>query len=246
MALPVANLGYMPNLSTPSSPGVHMKGPNAWEQLAQAVAQGLLTQGVQNLTSRDYTTQAQAERLAVDPAAKQASFLDRLLQGPTTSKDQISELRREKAATKRTGMAEGGATYRTERTLKSNEGQSDLDRLFKSTSQDKDILSREELARTNIRAQQGEGNLDRLSREGMQRDALTNALQRERMGNETSTTNAGIMAGGLANQAKMGTLYNQLQNSAEFRKFMNPNDPARPITAEEIQAFISRFQQGPR
>lgn len=242
MALPIANLGYMPNLNTPSSPGVHMKGPNAWEQLATAVAQNLLSQGVQNATSRDYTTQAQQEGLAVDPQAKQASFLQKLLQGPTTGKEQFGQLRQEQSAQNIASTREQGETKRTRESIAANKENTLAQIGAQKEMQGKQLTSEEKRALDNIRSNENIAGNDRTSRERMNMDSNSTAITREKMGNEASTKNATIMANGMSGQAHIGDLYNKLQNSAQLQQFLHPDNPATPVSAEELQAFIQRFQ----
>lgn len=60
MALPIAQLGYLPQLpNAPHVPTTFVKNP--WQELAQAVITAAAQQGVQNLMQRDYATQATSE-----------------------------------------------------------------------------------------------------------------------------------------------------------------------------------------
>lgn len=111
MALPVAQLGYMPNINTPSGGG-HYTKPNPWRDLAiQAIADAA-SSGVKNEMSPDYTQQAQAEGLPVDPNAQKASFIQQFLHGPTTSQAQLEQLRGNASTQQVASMQEAAALNR--------------------------------------------------------------------------------------------------------------------------------------
>lgn len=112
MALPVAQLGSMPSLNTPSGGG-HYEVRNPWEDLAMQVLAGAVTQGVGNLMSRDYTQQAQQEGLPIDATAEAAPWWKKALMGPTTDSKQFGQLRGEQAQTQRAALSESSADKRS-------------------------------------------------------------------------------------------------------------------------------------
>lgn len=191
MALPVANLGYMPNMSTPSGGG-HYQVDNPWQQLAiQALAQ-VVSKGVGNAMSPEFTSQAQHEGLPVDPAATDAPWWKKALTGPTTSREDIERLRTnqntqniavqgEKGATKRSEeqiaatKSEGAATRGLQRDLEIKRSVDETNRLMAQLANQSSIA-----AGSNLTSLQG---IDK---------QLAGAQTREEMGNKTAIDVAGI------------------------------------------------------
>jgi len=113
MPLPVAQLGHMPNLSSPGrGPTTVIEDP--WRQLAIQVLGSVVQKGISNAFEQDFTTQAQREGLPVDPTAKNNSVLKRIFTGARTDEEQLNRLRGEAAQTTRTKLSESGANKRSD------------------------------------------------------------------------------------------------------------------------------------
>lgn len=135
MALPVANLGYMPNLGTPGHAGTTVLPQDPWKELAMQVLGQTVSKGLTNEFSPDYTKQAQNEGLAIDPSAQAPGVLQRFFAGPTTSQDQLDKLRGEQGATNRAALSEKGATKRSDLELASRAEEGRLNRGSAATLQ---------------------------------------------------------------------------------------------------------------
>lgn len=249
MALPIANLGYMPNMNAPSGGGTRVVGPSAWEQLAMQVAAGVLTQGVGNAMSKDYTQQAQAEGLAVDPKAEQATFLKKLLQGPTTDQKQLSQLRGEKATADQVKIRETGDDSRAKLAK-----QTQYDIALANQANAKDIAGMK--LTSEERRALAKLSSDQAIAEGRNTTALTVTDKKEAgdtarntATNINKTTNAGIMAGSAVNQAKVLEAIQKLLMQGKTSTILNPNDPnaatggVDPAVMEAIQKLLAG-QQG--
>lgn len=132
MPLPVAQLGYMPNINTPGGRSKYQV-EDPWEKLAVAVLAQAAGGAVGNLMSRDYASQATAENPeqvtampAVSPATGQAQpgnptplgpqnapWWSKMLQGPQMGERQYAQV-----GAQRAGAAEG----RADRSFKEKEG----------------------------------------------------------------------------------------------------------------------------
>ena len=117
MALPVAQLGYMPNLGAPGrGPTTVIDDP--WQQLAVQALSAALTKGISNSFEQDYTQQAQNEGLPIDPTAKAAAWYKKPFTGARTDEEQLNRLRGEAAATSRTVLSDKAATKRHDESIK--------------------------------------------------------------------------------------------------------------------------------
>lgn len=117
MALPVAQLGYLPNVSPQSAPVIQKRNP--WAELGMAVLQAAAQQGVSNAMSRDYASQSTAEapeKVAVGPAIspetgkpvsnaaptvlgpQDAPWWSKILSGPTMGAQQYGQITAQRAA----------------------------------------------------------------------------------------------------------------------------------------------------
>ena len=111
MALPVANLGYMPNMGSPGrGPTTVINDP--WQELAAQALASVVQQGINNSFQKDHTVTAQNEGLAIDPEAKAAAWYKKPFTGATTDKSQLQQLRGEKQQSKRALLAENSASQR--------------------------------------------------------------------------------------------------------------------------------------
>lgn len=162
MALPVAQLGYMPNVGAPSArPTYQVRDP--WEDLAMQVLGAVAGAGVSNVMSRDYATQAAMENpeqisvgQAVSPQTGQpvagavqpgrmdptnASFWSKLVQGPQMNAQQYGQV-----STQRTASAEA------DRSRKHASTEKEADRGLTRTENSADRTSRETLTRAQLQA----------------------------------------------------------------------------------------------
>jgi hypothetical protein len=95
MALPVAQLGYMPNINLPNSINKSTrKDPKIWEQALAAflsgAAGGAGQQLVGNALSRDFTDQAVKEGI-VGPEVEKPTFWEKVGSGPAVNRQQLTE-----------------------------------------------------------------------------------------------------------------------------------------------------------
>jgi hypothetical protein len=90
--LPVAQLGYMPNLNAPSHVPTYQVGPNFWERLGADVLSTVLQQGIGNLMTRDYASRASTEGLVPNEGGtggpQNDPWYKRMLTGPAMSERQ--------------------------------------------------------------------------------------------------------------------------------------------------------------
>lgn len=124
MALPVANLGYMPNLGSPGrGPTTVIDDP--WQQLAMQVLGQVVSKGVNNAFEQDYTKQAQNEGLAIDPTAEATKWYKKPFTGARTDEGQLGKLRGEHEATGRSNatLAQSGKEAKLGRQTQVAEGQ---------------------------------------------------------------------------------------------------------------------------
>ena len=149
MALPVANLGYMPNMSTPSGGGHYVK-PDPWKDLALAALSSVVQSGIKNEFSPDYTEQAQAEGLAVDPEAKKAGFIQKFLQGPTTSESQLGQLRGQSSQQQLEGTRQYGESSRQRSGQKFTGGENEKNRGQQEKLQGRELSSAEARTQAEI------------------------------------------------------------------------------------------------
>lgn len=251
MALPVANLGYMPNMNAPSGGGTRTVGPNAWEQLAMQVAAGMLTKGVDNAMSKDYTKQAQQEGLAVDPKAEQASFLKKILQGPTTDQKQLGQLRGEKSAADAVKTREAGDDRRSSAAISAADKRSASEMEARKLLTEMGINSDQFLAKLGHQGKENQGNLDRAA----QLNALeyTQAQQNTRndADNAGGLARANVMAGSAVNQAKVLEAVQKLLQQGQTSNMLNPNNPnattggVDPAVLDAIQKLLTSQQTAP-
>ena len=98
MPAPIAQLGYMPNLNAPTVAGQPRQNP--WMALAQNVLAAAAEGAVKNELSADVTDQAKAQGLGPQDAEK-AGFWSKMVNGPTTSREQLDRYQTEAGATTR-------------------------------------------------------------------------------------------------------------------------------------------------
>lgn len=94
MALPIAQLGYMPSINAPSHVPTYSKGPSMWEQLAAGILTNLATQVVGNMLEKDYTNAARQEGLVPNgegQGPQAAPWWKKALTGPTMDRMQYKE-----------------------------------------------------------------------------------------------------------------------------------------------------------
>lgn len=94
MALPIAQLGYMPNMNAPSHGG-HTIVEDPWAKILQMVVANVATTAATNAMSKDYSDQAQTEGLVPNggPAGDtpdNAPWYKKMLSGPTMNERQYS------------------------------------------------------------------------------------------------------------------------------------------------------------
>lgn len=124
MAIPVAQLGYMPNLNLPTRLPDKVENPSIWEQaLASLVVNAAGQAGGQlvgNVLSRDYTEAAQA--MGTEGLEEAPGFWRRVVGGPQVSRDDLTRLRAEDASNQRfaveTGQREADRMSQEDRFLK--------------------------------------------------------------------------------------------------------------------------------
>lgn len=143
MPLPVAQLGYMPNVHSPSArPAIPVRNP--WQDLAMQVLGAVAQQGTQNLMSRDYATEAAQDTRAATPYTEQpvtgpenAPWYQKMLQGPQMGERQYAQEKATRAtaseAEKARGFAGGeGKAERTSREKMHGDTLAQADKQFSS------------------------------------------------------------------------------------------------------------------
>lgn len=245
MALPVAQLGYMPNLGSPGrGPTTVVEDP--WSQLAMQVLGAVVQKGIGNAFEQDYTSQAQREGLPVDPAAKDNPWYKRILTGARTDEGQLNQLRGEFEQGKRAKTAEKGQTIRHGETLAKTTSEGALNReqtadLFKlkeyNDSLAADVLTKERMANNAA------DNLARITDRNLQTQA---AQSREDAGNKTAIDVANINAGSPQNIARMVQAYQALMSGGRTDALISGTTPpttVSPETLAAIEVFMKKFPQ---
>lgn len=147
MALPIAQLGYMPNINAPSHvPTYQVKNP--WEELAMQVLGQVVGNAAGNLMSRDYATQATAEnpeQISAGPfmspetgevvgstastplGSQNAGFISKMFQGPQMNAQQYGQVQanREQVAGREDTQEFQGQENRADRELRQKEGEAE-------------------------------------------------------------------------------------------------------------------------
>lgn len=141
MALPIAQLGYLPNMSTPS---MHSRQvvQDPWQQLAIGILSAAAQKGVGNAMSNDYTSQAQNEGLPVDPAATDKPWYSRMLSGPTTGEGQLEALRGNKSRGDISAASDKAAGTRQDQKITADTTTAIADRTQRSADSIRDINAR--------------------------------------------------------------------------------------------------------
>lgn len=228
MALPVANLGYMPNLGAPGrGPTTVIEDP--WTQLAQQVLTAAVQQGISNSFEKDYTKQAQNEGLAVDPAAKAAKWYQKPFTGATTDKSQLKELRSEQGQLTRSAMAEQGATGRAAMSEKGQEKRQVSGQQFQGGENQQSRNLQEVLQNRELGFRSAEGGADRTARSADA--AMQNTAAMERLDKEIA-----------AQEAQLGRRLSSDEKQVVMREFidqmgkitMNATSPASAIMANQL------------
>lgn len=248
MALPIAQLGYMPNLSTPSGGGNYQKR-NAWQDLAMTILAGVAENGLKNTFAGDNTTTAQTEGLLQDPKAKDAGFLEKFLKGPTTSDAQLAQLRQQKTQSDIYNAGQTGENVRQTAQLTSNEAVAKAVRDLQEVMQHRQLTSEEARAlagNTNAADIAAGRNFTDLS--GIDKQ-VAGALEREKLGNATSTTNTRIMADSPYNLGRSLSQVGALQSQGRMANMIDPSNPNAatggldPQVAAAIAELLKKYPQ---
>ncbi len=191
MALPIAQLGYLPSMGTPShGTDVLPKRRSPWSQLAESALSSVLSSvasnAVNNGMSRDYASEATAsdpEQVtagqAISPETGQpvagstpqvlgpqnASFLSRVLQGPEMDKKQYAEVQHDRSQSA-DQIAQRNSVERVAKAAQDNENYRQAGQLF-TTQRGQDITQGNNLAEVNQRYD------DMMQRAQLAREELT-------------------------------------------------------------------------
>lgn len=248
MALPIAQLGYMPNLSTPSGGGNYQKR-NAWQDLAMTILAGVAENGLKNTFAGDNTTTAQTEGLLQDPKAKDAGFLEKFLKGPTTSDAQLAQLRQQRSTGDIAAGAQYGETSRTKKQIASTDANSQALRNLQEVMQSRQLTSEEArtlAGNTNAASIAAGRNFTDLS--GIDKQ-VAGALEREKLGNATSTTNTRIMADSPYNLGRSLSQVGALQSQGRMANMIDPSNPNAatggldPQVAAAVAELLKKYPQ---
>lgn len=240
MALPIANLGYMPNISTPSGGGHYVK-PNPWLDLVTAALGQVVQSGVKNEFSTDYTDQAQKEGLAVDPEAKKAGFIQKFLGGPTTSEAQLGQLRSQQSSQQLEGTRQVGETARTKATLGTTKEEGKATRETQQVLQNRQLSSQEAQGgaqRANeqlINANTEAGAMQRLQAEISSQERQ---LGRKLTAEEQQTVTRGFLDNVgqiVSKQNPMAPMINESMKSKGL--------PSLPTTDEQVSAYADALKK---
>lgn len=251
MSLPIANLGYMPNMSTPSGGGHYVK-PNPWQDLALSVLSSVAQQGVKNELSPDYTEQAQREGLQVDPNAAKATFIQRFLQGPTTSQDQLGQLRQQSNQQQLEGTRQVGETKRSKDTQAFTAGENTKNRATTVSEGDKNRAHATLMQGTELNAANTRQGAGFLHDEGMAN--INNASAFERLNAEITAQERQLGRKLTAEEQNVVTrgFIDNVGNIVTKQNPMAPllNDtlhkqglPSMPTTDEQINAYAAALKK---
>jgi hypothetical protein len=230
MALPVAQLGYMPNLGSPGrGPTTVIDDP--WQQLAMQVLGAVVQKGVGNAFEQDYTKQAQNEGLAIDPTAKAAAWYKKPFTGARTDEEQLAKLRGEKQATNRSNaaLATSRQEGKADRAARASEGKANRENATGIAQMDN--LTRGNIASAQLTAGAAGDEANRTA--AMERLNMTIAAEERALGRKlTSEENQAVIrsfidqAGKITANAPQQTLVQQAINPGSA-----PVDPNAQIDA---------------
>lgn len=254
MPLQVASLpGFAPNFNPGGGPTT-VKGPNPFEQVAIQALSTIIAQGIGNTFQQDYTKQAQAEGLAVDPEAKQAGFIRKFLGGATTDKTQLGELRGQKRQADMASAAEAAANKRHQSTIDANRILSIEGGARDELRQAAEHKNRVQMLADQLRANGNIAAADNLTRlyiaDQGNKTTLTaaergeaGATNRSKANNETAITVANINA---ESPARLAGLFGAMQKGAsaqDFSRMLNPDAPAAPSQLDQLAALNAWLQK---
>lgn len=224
MALPVANLGYMPGMNPPSSGGRYQQR-NVWQDLAAQALGAVIAKGIDNSMSRDYTSQAQAEGLPVQ--GEPEPWWKKVVMGPRTDEKQLGAMRGESSATTRQVLSDKAAGKRGDAVQKGETERTNLN--------NKGAGERQSAALT---AAATEGGLDRENQRTLQfmRSSAESNMLDKRIAAEEA-----MLGRKLTTEERVSMMQHVLRNAGSFvqdnafRKAMLPPDMAAKVPSVEDQ-----------
>lgn len=261
MALPIAQLGYMPNVSAPSArPRYEVRNP--WEDLAMGILTNVASGAIGNLMQRDYATQATTEvphasvgqpispetgqpvgpAMAPEPIGPtNAPWWSKMLQGPQMGAGQYGQVlsQRAQAAEGEAGRTFQGGENAANRTLTTAENAADrelkrkqIDQAAQEFAQGYDL----NVDQYNLQKQIAEGNLQQGERALGQGDTRLDTIKSEGAADRASRERTAAMGSGRVPAALLDAAV-----SAETRRRLMAGD-MRGLTVQEITAIYRQLE----
>lgn len=202
MALPVAQLGYLPNMNTPTARNDYLV-EDPWQKLAMQALGAVVTSGVGNVLEKDFTQIAQNEGLPIDAGAEAAPWYKKIFTGATTDQEQLGQLRQQQGTMNVAAMTQNREDARAKEGRTFTAGENERDRTFRASEGQAgrqhatDMLGRE----LDFRALEGEaerGNRMNIAQLGAETDLeqanrnIAGAFGREQLQRQTALDVAGM------------------------------------------------------